>query len=137
RPGMNSTNVLPLVLLGRRVFAVMADSVHQRFVGHHKKYRRVFGRIFVAMEIPKRDDEGVPLFPLVALITDGGDAAAAPYVIDRGARVTMALGLFSAAEHLDLAGHGRQCRSARQGIGVVQYDSIIGVAGLFTHLVQS
>jgi hypothetical protein len=134
--GLN-VNVVVLVLFRLRVFAVMADSVHQRFVGHHKKYRGVFRRILVAVKIPKRDHKRVALFPFVALIADGADAAAAPYVINRRACMTMALGFFSAAEHLDLAGHRWQCRPPRQWIGVIQHDSVMGIAGLLTQFAQS
>src|SRR5215831_21270666 len=89
------------------------------------------------MKIPEWYDEGVALFPFVTLISDSADAATAPYMIDGRAGVAMAFGFFSAPEHLDLAGHGRQGRSTRQRIGVVQHDSIIGIAGLFTHFTQS
>src|SRR4029453_7064191 len=108
-----------------------------RLVGHHEKNRWIFGRILGTGEIPERDDEGVALFPFVALVADIADPAAAPYVINGRAGVAMALGLFSAPEHLDLAGHCRQRRSPRQRIGVIQYDSIVGIAWLFTHFTQS
>src|SRR5262245_44928097 len=126
-----------LALLSLRVFPVMADGVHQWLVGHDEKYRGIFGRILVAVKIPKRNHEGVALFPFVALVADGADAAAAPYVINSRARMTMALSLFSAAEHLDLTSHRRQRRSASQRIGVIQYDAIIGIARLFAHFAQS
>src|SRR5262249_53597615 len=89
------------------------------------------------MKIPERYDEEIALFPLVALIADSADAATAPYMINGRAGMAMAFGLFSASEHLDLADHGRQGRSTCQRIGVVQYDSIIGIARLFTHFAQS
>src|SRR5262249_53160733 len=88
------------------------------------------------MKIPERHDEGIALFPFVTLIADSADAAAAPYMINGRASVAMAFGLFSASEHLDLAGHGRQGRSTGQRIGVIQDDSIIGIARLFTHFTQ-
>ena len=72
----------------------MADGIHQRLVGHDEEYRGIFGRILVAVKIPERHDEGIALFPFVALVADGADAAAAPYVINGRAGVTMALGLF-------------------------------------------
>jgi len=97
----------------------MADGVHQRLVGHDEKYRGVFGGILVAVEIPEGNDEGVALFPFVALIADGADAAAAPHVIYGRACVAVALGLFSTAEHLDLARHRWQRRSTCQWIGVI------------------
>src|SRR5215475_3294734 len=114
----------------------MTDGVHQWLVGHHEKYRGIFGRIFVMMKIPERHDKGIALFPFVALIADSADAATAPYMINGRAAMAMAFGLFPAPEHLDLAGHCRQGRSTGQRIGVVQYDSIIGIAGLFTHFAQ-
>src|SRR5262249_42338154 len=116
---------------------ILTDGVHQRFVGHHEKYRGIFRRVLVTMKIPERHDEGVALFPFVALIADSADAAAAPYMIDGRAGVAMAFGFFSAPEHVNLAGHCRQRGSTRQRIGVIQYDSIIGIARLLTHFTQS
>src|SRR6185437_7332697 len=37
---------------GLRAFSVMADGVHQRFVRHNKKDRRIFGGIFMTVKIP-------------------------------------------------------------------------------------
>src|SRR5262249_60720803 len=47
---------------------ILTDGVHQRFVGHHEKYRGIFRRVLVTMKIPERHDEGVALFPFVTLI---------------------------------------------------------------------
>src|SRR5262245_12390128 len=115
----------------------MTDGIHQRLVGHHEKYRWIFGRILVTVKIPERHDEGVALFPFVAIVADSADPAAAPYVINGRAGVAMALGLFSAPEHLDLAGPCRQGRPSCQRIGGIRYDSIVGIAWLFTHFTQS
>ena len=72
----------PFRLVGLGVFPVVADRVHQRFVRHDEKYRWILGSIFMAMEIPERDHEGVALFPLVDLIADRRDAASSPYVVN-------------------------------------------------------
>ncbi len=84
----------------------MADGIHERFIGHDEKHHRIFGGVLVAMVIPERDDKGIAFFPLVALIADVGDAAAALHMVDRRAGVPMTFGLFAGAEHLNLAGHG-------------------------------
>ena len=77
------------------LFTVMADGIHEWFVRHHEKNRRVIGDVLVMMMIPERDNERVALFPLVAFITDDANAAATVNIIDRGTRMTMALGLFA------------------------------------------
>src|SRR5678815_4946647 len=89
-------------VLGLRVFSVMADGIHQRFVRHYEKDRRIFRGVFMTVKIPQRYDERIALLPLITLVANIANAATAPNIINRRACVTMALGLLSATEHVDL-----------------------------------
>src|SRR6516164_2578101 len=93
---------------GLGVFSVMADGIHQGFVGHHEEYGRIFGSVFMSMKVPKRHDERIALFPFITLVTNVAHTAAAPNMIDRGTGMAVAFGFFAAAKHMDLASHGGQ-----------------------------
>src|SRR5262249_39718503 len=116
-----------------RVFAIMADGVHQRFVGHDEKYCGFLRCIFMAMKIPERYHEGVALLPLVAFMADGSNAASPPYLVNGGAGVAMAFRLLAATQHLYLAGHGWQRRPASQRIGKIQDDAIVRIPRVFAY----
>src|SRR5262245_48286260 len=118
------------------VFSVVADGVHQWLVIHHKENGGIFGCVFMPMRIPKRHDERISLFPFIAFISDVGDAAAAPDVVDRRAGVAMALGFLAGAEHVNLTGHGWQCRPAGYRVSVIQHDAVVRITGLLANLAQ-
>src|SRR5215471_14536312 len=82
--------------------AIMADGIHQRLVIHDEKNRRIFGGIFVMMEVPERCDEGVALFPFITLVADIADAAAAVHIVNRRAGVPVAFGFLAGAQHVNL-----------------------------------
>ena len=54
-------------------------------------------------------------------------AAAAEGVVDAGAGVAVRLGFFVWPQHLNPAGHGRQCRPAGLGIDEFQGNAIVGI----------
>jgi hypothetical protein len=65
---------------------------------------------------PQRYDEGVAFLPMEGLAIDDGRAAAAAGVVGARAGVAVGLGFFVGSEHLNTAGHGRQCRATGGGI---------------------
>src|SRR5215470_19716140 len=94
--------VCSMTELSLRLFAIVADGIHQRLVMHDKKNRRIFGGIFVMMEVPEGRDEGVALFPFVTLLADIADAAAAVHIVNRRAGVPVAFGFLAGAQHVNL-----------------------------------
>src|SRR6266850_1486991 len=82
---------------------------------------------------PERHDKGIALLPVEFLIADPSRARAAKSMVYDRVRVTMRAAFLAGTKHLHLAIHRRQSRPAAERIRIVQQNSIVGIAGRFSH----
>ncbi len=113
------------------LFTIQLEGLHYGSVVDREEDGLLSRAVFVAVPLPERDNESVPLLPFQVALPDGRPAPSAEDMVERRACVAVGLGAYSRTEALDFAGHGRQGTSPGRGIDVADQMSVERISFVF------
>src|ERR671918_2756743 len=83
----------------------------------------------MGVPLPRRNDKYIVRLPGKLIGRNFGDAMTAEGVVNGRARVPMALCFFTGTQELNHTGKRRQGGTASMGVGILQQDPIVEIAG--------
>lgn len=115
-------------VLAHGLFAIELSCFQQRRVAYAEKQGVISNKIPMAVRTPIGHHKAVALGPAKPLIPRDGLAFALNYKVDGPGGVAVRFGFFAAAQHLDVAIHGRERGASGDRIDIFKDHPVVRAA---------